>query len=91
MSTNNAPSNSPATSKRRPALIIAMLPLGAILGFLGGLLIVIIVGLIARSVFSAERPGTDAWQLLGLLPGLGALIGAVVAPILYSRSGGSRR
>ena len=68
MSTNNAPANSPATSKRRPAMIIAMIPLGAMLGFIGGLLIVIIVGLIARSVFSAEHPGTNAWQLLGLLP-----------------------
>lgn len=91
MSTNDAPSNLPATSRRRPAMIIAMIPLGAILGFIGGLLIVIIVGLIARSVFSAEHPGTNAWQLLGLLPGLGALIGAIVAPILYRRNGGSAR
>jgi MFS superfamily sulfate permease-like transporter len=44
MSTNNAPSNSPAANKRRPAMIIAMIPLGAIVGFIGGLLIVIIVG-----------------------------------------------
>jgi len=55
MSTNNAPSNSPATNKQRPAMIIAMIPLGAIVGFIGGLLSVIIVGLIARSVFSAEH------------------------------------
>jgi hypothetical protein len=89
MSTNNAPSNSPATNKRRLALIIAMIPLRAIVGFIGGLLIVIIVGLIARSVFSAEHPGTDVWQLLGLLPGLGALIGAIVGPILYGRGGRS--
>jgi hypothetical protein len=87
MSTDNASSNSPATNKR-PAMIIAMIPLGAIVGFIGGLLIVIIVALIARSVFSAERPGTDVWQLLGLLPGLGTLIGAIVGPILYGR--GSR-
>jgi hypothetical protein len=89
MSTNNAPSNSPATNKRRLAMIIAMIPLGAIVGFIGGLLIVIIVGLIARSVFSAEHPGTDVWQLLGLLPGLGALIGAIAGPILYRRGGRS--
>jgi hypothetical protein len=88
MSTNNASSNSPATNKRRPAMIIAIIPLGAIVGFIGGLLIVIIVGLIARSVFSAEHPGTDVWQLLGPLPGLGALSGAIVGPILYGR--GSR-
>jgi len=91
MATTNTPSNSPATSKRRPAVIIAMIPLGAILGFIGGLLIEIIVGLVARSVFSAEHPGTQAWQLLGSLPGLGALIGAIVAPILYGRSPGSAR
>jgi len=91
MSTKKAPSNLPATSRRQPAMIIAMIPLGAILGFIGGLLIVIIVGLIARSVFSAEHPGADAWQLLGLLPGLGALIGAIVAPILYRRNRGSAR
>jgi len=91
MATTNRPSNSPATSKRRPAVIIAMIPLGAILGLIGGLLIEIIVGLVARSVFSAEHPATQAWQLLGSLPGLGALIGAIVAPILYGRSPGSAR
>jgi hypothetical protein len=91
MATTNRPSNSPATSKRRPAVIIAMIPLGAILGLIGGLLIEIIVGLVARSVFSAEHPATQAWQLLGSLPGLGALIGAIVAPLLYGRSPGSAR
>jgi hypothetical protein len=91
MATTNTPSNSPAASKRRPAVIIAMIPLGAILGLIGGLLIEIIVGLVARSVFSAEHPATQAWQLLGSLPGLGALIGAIVAPILYGRSPGSAR
>jgi hypothetical protein len=84
-------STSPSAGKRRPAMIIAMIPLGAVLGFIGGLLIEIIVGLIARSVFSAEHPGTPAWQLLGSLPGLGALIGAIMAPIFYGRSGGSAR
>jgi hypothetical protein len=49
------------------------------------------VGLIARSAFSAEHPGAQAWQLLGVLPGLGALIGAIVTPILYTRSGGSAK
>ena len=87
MFTRNAPRNSPAGSKRRPALIIAMIPLGALLGLIGGLLIEIIVGLIARSAFSAEHPGSQAWQLLGSLPALGAVIGAIVAPILYGRSG----
>jgi hypothetical protein len=85
------PSKSPSTGRRRPAMIIAMIPLGAILGFLGGLLTEIIVGLIARSVFSAEHPGAQAWQLLGSLPGLGALIGAIVTPILYGRSKGATR
>jgi len=35
-------------------MIIAMIPAGAVLGFIGGLLIEIIVGLIARAVFSAR-------------------------------------
>jgi hypothetical protein len=91
MSTENLPPQAPSTSKRRPAMINAMIPLGAVLGLLGGLLIEIIVGLVARSMFSAEHPGTQAWHLLGSLPGLGALIGAIVAPILYGRSGGSAR
>lgn len=91
MSTQNLPPNRPSARKRRPAMIIAMIPLGTVLGFIGGLLIVIIVGLIARSAFSAEHPGGLAWQLLGALPGLGALIGAIVAPILYGRSAGSAR
>jgi hypothetical protein len=71
-------------------MIIAMIPIGAVLGFIGGLLIVIVVGLIARSAFSAEHPGGQGWQLLGALPGLGTLIGAIVAPILYGRSAGRR-
>jgi hypothetical protein len=84
-------STSPSAGKRRPAMIIAMIPLGVIGGFIGGLLIEIIVGLIARSAFSAEHPEAQAWQLLGVLPGLGALIGAIVTPILYTRSGGSAK
>jgi hypothetical protein len=72
-------------TRRRMAVIIALIPAGTILGLLGGLLIEIIVGLIARAVFSAEHPATFSWRLLGSLPGLGALIGAIVAPILYAR------
>jgi hypothetical protein len=43
MSTSNPPSKSPTIKKQRPGVIIAMVPIGAILGFLGGLLIEIIV------------------------------------------------
>ena len=86
MSTGNLRPNSAATSKRNPAKIIAMVPAGAVLGFLGGLLIEIIVGLIARAVFNAEHPATFSMHFLGSLPGLGALIGAVLAPIWYARS-----
>jgi hypothetical protein len=95
MSSSNSPSNpqstSPTTRKRRPGVIIAMIPVGALLGFLGGLLIEIIVGLIARATFSAEHPAGFSWHFLGSLPGLGALIGAIVVPILYARSGGRGR
>jgi hypothetical protein len=58
-----------------------------LIGFLGGLLIEIIVGLIAGAVFSADHPAAFSWHFLGSLPGLGALLGAVVAPILYARGG----
>jgi hypothetical protein len=51
-------------------------------------LIEIIVGLMARGMFSADHPAAFYWHLLGSLPGLGALIGAIVAPILYARIGG---
>ena len=57
MSAENLPPKPPSTPKGRPAMIIGMIPIGAVLGFIGGLLIVIIVGLIARSAFSAEDPG----------------------------------
>jgi hypothetical protein len=87
MSTSNPPSRTPTSRKRCPGVIIAMIPAGAILGFLGGLLIEIIVGLIARAVFSADHPAAFSWHFLGSLPGLGALLGAVVAPILYARGG----
>ena len=89
MSASNIPSKPPSTSKRRPVMIIAMVPVGAILGFLGGLLIEIIVGLIARAVFSAEHPAAFSMRFLGSLPGLGSLIGAILAPILYGRVGSS--
>ena len=59
MSTSNSPSKPPTTRNRRSGVIIAMIPIGALLGFLGGLLIEIIVGLVARVVFSggwANRP-----------------------------------
>ena len=85
MSTSNSPSKPPTT--RRSGVIIAMIPIGALLGFLGGLLIEIIVGLIARVVFSADHPAGFSWHFLGSLPGLGALIGAIVVPILYARGG----
>jgi hypothetical protein len=87
MSNSNPPSKSPTTRMRRSGVIIAMIPIGALLGFLGGLLIEIIVGLIARGVFSADHPAAFSWHYLGSLPGLGALLGAIVAPILYARSG----
>jgi hypothetical protein len=73
-------------TRQRTIVIIAMIPIGAILGLLGGLLIEIAVGLIARAAFSAEHPSTFSWHFLGSLPGLGALIGAIVAPILHARS-----
>ncbi|HEX6758062.1 MAG TPA: hypothetical protein VF086_06555 [Propionibacteriaceae bacterium] len=88
MSSSNSPSNSPTTRKRHPGVIIAMIPIGALLGFLGGLLIEIIVGLIARGVFSADHPAAFSWHFLGSLPGLGVLLGAIVAPILCARGHG---
>ena len=90
MSTSNPRPNSPSTSRRRPGVIIAMIPIGAILGFLGGLLIEIIVGLIAGAVFSAEHPAAFSMRFLGSLPALGSLIGAILAPILYGRVGSSK-
>jgi hypothetical protein len=90
MSASNIPSKSPSTSKRRPIMIIAMFPVGAILGFLGGLLIEIIVGLIARAVLSAEHPADFSMRFLGSLPGLGSLIGAILAPVLYGRVASSK-
>jgi hypothetical protein len=90
MSASNIPSKSPSTSKRRPIMIIAMFPVGAILGFLGGLLIEIIVGLIARAVLSAEHPAAFSMRFLGSLPGLGSLIGAILAPVLYGRVASSK-
>jgi hypothetical protein len=84
MSANNPSSKAPG--KRSPAVIIAMVPVGAVLGFLGGLLIEIIVGLIAGAVFSAEHPAAFSWSFMGSLPGLGALIGAIATPVLYARS-----
>ena len=73
-------------NRPRLGMIIVMIPAGAILGLLGGLVIEIAVGLIARTAFSADHPASFSWRFLGSLPGLGALIGAVLAPILYARS-----
>jgi hypothetical protein len=72
MSSSNPRFKSPTTRTRRPGVIIAMIPIGALLGCLGGLLIEIIIGLIAREVFSADHPAAFSWHFLGSLPGLGA-------------------
>jgi hypothetical protein len=88
MSTGNLPSKAASTSRRRPAMIIAMIPIGAVLGFLGGLLIEIVIGLVAGAIFSAEHPAAFSMRFLGSLPGLGSLIGAILAPILYARGRG---
>jgi hypothetical protein len=90
MSSSSPRFTPPTTRTRRPGVIIAMIPLGALVGFLGGLLIEITVGLIARGVFSADHPAAFSWHFLGSLPGLGALIGAIVVPILYARGGRGR-
>ena len=63
-----------------------MVPMGAFLGFLGAVLIEIVVGLIAGAYFDAERPAQFSWSWMSSLPGLGALIGAVVTPVLYIRT-----
>ena len=63
-----------------------MIPLGAIAGSVVALLLEIVVGLIAGAVFSAERPSPFSWRFLAALPSTGALVGAVLLPILYVRS-----
>jgi hypothetical protein len=37
-------------------------------------------------IFTADHPARFSWRFLGSLPGLGALIGAILAPILYDRA-----
>lgn len=64
--------------------VIALVPLGALLGFGGAILIEILIGLIAGPTFNAEHPSWLPWRMLGFLPGTGALVGAVVAPIITS-------
>jgi hypothetical protein len=91
MSTPKLPSNSPATSNRRPAMIIAMVPIGILLGFVGGLLIQTIIGAVAVAAFSAVPQATFSMPFLGSLPVLTALIGAILTPILYARRGGKRK
>jgi hypothetical protein len=48
----------------------------------------IIAGLIAKAVFSADHPAAFSWHFLGSLPSLGALIGCIVAPILHACGNG---
>jgi hypothetical protein len=91
MPTGNLTSTSPATGKGRLAIIIAMVPIGIALGFLGGLLIQTIIGVIAVTVFSAEPQATYSTWFLGSLPVLAALIGAVLAPVLYAHRRGRRQ
>jgi hypothetical protein len=91
MPTGNLTSTSPATGKRRPAMIIAMVPIGIALGFLGGLLIQTIIGVVAVTVFGAEPQAAYSMWFLGSPPVLVALIGAVLGPFLYARSRGRRQ
>ncbi|HXD25901.1 MAG TPA: hypothetical protein VN609_08205 [Propionibacteriaceae bacterium] len=37
-------------------------------------------------IFTADHPARFSWRFLGSLPSLGALIGAILAPILYARA-----
>jgi hypothetical protein len=91
MSTPKLRPNSPVTSRRRPAMIIAMIPIGMALGFLGGLLIQTMVAVVAVTAFSAEPQATYSMPFVGSLPVLGALIGAVLGPVLYARSRSRRQ
>ncbi len=77
---------SPAKRGPRPGVTVALVPLGALLGYLAALIIEIIIGFLAGAYYNAERPAGFSWSFMGSLPGLGALIGAVVIPILYVRS-----
>ncbi len=82
---DSSPPPAPARGPRT-GITIAMIPLGAIAGSVVALLLEIVVGLIAGAVFSAERPSPLSWRFLAALPSTGALVGAVLLPILYVRS-----
>jgi hypothetical protein len=64
MPTGNLTSTSPAAGKGRLAMIIAMVPIGIALGFLGGLLIQTIIGVIAVTVSAQSlKPPTPRGSL----------------------------
>jgi hypothetical protein len=68
----------------RAGIVLLSIPLGAIAGFIAGIALEMVVGIFAGAVFSAANPGSaGAFMWLTSLPGLGAIAGAVIAPVLY--------
>lgn len=73
----------------RSGIAIALIGIGAVLGFAVALIVDLIIGLLAAALYSADHPSPIPGRLLGALPGIGALAGAVLLPVLYVR--GTRR
>lgn len=86
---NNIPSLPPDYAHHgsrgpRAGIVLLSIPLGAIAGFITGIALEIVIGIFAGAVFSAANPGDPAaFMWLASLPGLGAIAGAVIAPVLY--------
>ncbi|HET7414797.1 MAG TPA: hypothetical protein VFI97_03775 [Arthrobacter sp.] len=60
------------------------IPFGAVAGFVLAILLEMVIGILAGTMFSAANPGDPgALMWLASLPGLGAIAGAVLAPVLY--------
>lgn len=94
---NSSPSQTPdyANHSRRGArtgIVLILIPFGAIAGFILAILLEVAIGTFAGVIFSAADPGDPAiFMWLASLPGLGALAGAVLAPVLYVAAASRRQ
>lgn len=76
----------------KPGLVLLSIPLGAVAGFILGIALEMLVGILAGATFSAANPGdAGVFMWLASVPGWGAIAGAVIAPVLYILTASRRR
>jgi hypothetical protein len=68
----------------KPGIVLLWIPLGAVAGFVVAILLEMVIGIFAGTMFSPSNPGDPgAFTWLVSLPGWGAIAAAVIAPVMF--------